>query len=264
MTSSLNARFNRFVFTLWFGFFSLLLGINQLANATTESFDSAAITAIDVNIAPDYLEQFGFAIPVPQLISRVAHNLVQSQLPVVTDTKTPSSHRLDITLGQLKNAATPVGFSFYSGNADPRAPNFQKADVIPINCRLSAKANPKQMIELAMTFNANDLINNLHNGATQAKIVDTLIDDMSTACFNLLDDMTWTPAVHTNAVQPERLKPTWLPQVHVETVSKPALPAITTNNTPVAPEINDTEPRKQMIIHNQGTPLILKFGHERQ
>jgi len=61
---------------------------------------------------------------------------------------------------------------------------------------------------------------------------------------------------------PLSIKPIWMPQVKIETIPAP-VPAGKVK-TAVHSEIDNTEERKQIIIHNQGSPLILKFGHERR
>ncbi len=68
-------------------------------------------------------------------------------------------------------------------------------------------------------------------------------------------------------------KPRWLPNVSIEVkpistlTSQPSHQVDTSadhveQKTPVI--VEQDEERKQMIIHNQGSPLILELGHQRR
>ena len=60
----------------------------------------------------------------------------------------------------------------------------------------------------------------------------------------------------------ENIKPGWMPEIRVDIENDTAL----VKTPPSATEENrdKIEPRKRMIIHNQGSPVILQFGHERK
>ncbi|MGZ8191494.1 MAG: hypothetical protein ACXWTS_09745 [Methylococcaceae bacterium] len=242
------------------GFFSVILSTASVAQTTSGQIDTAAVTDIEVRIADNHPDQFGFTLPLQQMLERVANNLAQWHFPVSVSPKKNYSHTLEAYIGLIKNDKTPVGFSFSIGNSDPRATDFQKADVIPVSCRLTANDNLKQSVELEMSFSAKQLLKGSKPHADQAKIVDKLVEDLSTVCFDLLDDLKWTkPEQHS---VPGLIQPNWMPQVKIETVPEPVPPA-TPDKTAVHSEINNSEERKQIIIHNQGTPLILKFGPDR-
>ena len=242
------------------GFFALILSAPGVAQTSPGLIDMKAVTNIEVSIADDHLEQFGFPLPLQEMRVRIADNLVQWRFPVRVAGENIYSHTLVIQIGKIKTGTTPVGFSFSSGNSDPRAAGFQKAEVMPVSCRLTANGNSRQHMELEMRFSANEFVEGLKNHRDKAKIVDSLIDAISTACFDLLDDLNW--AKPEQQLTPLMSNPTWMPQVKIETVQQP-VPAQKAK-TAVRTEINNTEERKQIIIHNQGSPLILKFGHERR
>ena len=81
-------------------------------------------------------------------------------------------------------------------------------------------------------------------------MVDKLVDQITTTCFNLLDELK-IPSVQQAQQEVTTYKPAWLPSVQV--VVK-------------APEttVEETETDKELIINNQGSPLILHMGHERR
>lgn len=240
------------------GFFAALLSTASFAQTTSGLIDTAAVTDIEVRMADDHLDQFGFTLPLPKMLEGVANNLAQWHFPVHVAGGKSYTHTLEIQIGLIKNDSTPVGFSFSSGNSDPRATEFQKADVIPVSCRLVAKENSKQNAELAMNLSAKGM---QPGHATQEKIIAGLIDAATTVCFNLLDDLKLLKP--EQSALPVVIKPTWMPQVKIETVTEP-VPVTEAGKMPVHSEINNTEERKQIIIHNLGSPLTLKLGHERR
>ncbi|TAL53038.1 MAG: hypothetical protein EPN89_01840 [Methylovulum sp.] len=242
------------------GFFALILSAPGVAQTSPGLIDMKAVTNIEVSIADDHLEQFGFPLPLQEMRGRIADNLMQWRFPVRVAGKNIYSHTLAIQIGEIKTGTTPVGFSFSSGDSDPRAAGFQKAEVMPVSCRLTANGKPRQDVELEMSFSANRLIRDLKNHGHQAKIIDQLIDNMSTVCFDLLDGLNWVKPEQQS--MPLSIKPTWMPQVKIESIPVP-VPAGKVKSA-VHSEIDNTEERKQIIIHNQGSPLILKFGHERR
>ena len=89
---------------------------------------------------------------------------------------------------------------------------------------------------------------------------DKLVDHISTVCFNLLSELDWPDKPQNQPAS--SLKPSWVPEVRIETVTSPvetgkaAVPGktVTGNN----------EGRKQIVIQNQGSPVIFSFGHERK
>ncbi len=120
------------------------------------NLDKTSITAIKFVLAEDHLEQFGFRLPLQKIVETVSNNLAEWQYPVKLSGSS-YSHKLEATLGQIANQATPVGFSFSSGNSDPRASGFQKADVLPISCRLSDIASGAVLVKMEFS-NAGDTL----------------------------------------------------------------------------------------------------------
>ena len=262
MKNPSHTRIIQAVLTVSAEFFALLLFLcaASVAQAKPQALDTRSITDIEVRIADDHLDQFGFPLPLQAMLGRIVNNLAQWRFPVRVAGGKLYSHTLILHIGEIKNDATPVGFSFSSGNSDPRAAGFQKAEVMSVGCRLTANGKPRQDVERAMSFSANGLIRDLKNHGYQAKIIDQLIDNMSTVCFDLLDGLNWVKT--EQQAMPLSIKPIWMPQVKIETIPAP-VPAGKVK-TAVHSEIDNTEERKQIIIHNQGSPLILKFGHERR
>ncbi|MCX7087025.1 MAG: hypothetical protein NTV00_03110 [Methylococcales bacterium] len=185
------------------------------------------------------------------VVQHVNENLTESGYPVGAKVGQMISHTLIVRVGSIVHSSTPAGFSFAIGNADPRALDFQKTDVLPVNCTLTAITHPEQVRDLDMNFTAS---------ATDRKALakDKLTDHISTVCFNLLRDVKWPQAKLTTAVS--KTHSSWIPEVQIETKETPIVTEKTAaESSPVA-----SEPRKEMIIHNQGSPMILHFGHERR
>jgi hypothetical protein len=207
-------------------------------------------------------------------------------LPSSAGASRSSTHKLVAVIGAPEHSSTPTGFSFSMGNSDPRALDFQKADVVPINCKLSAISHPEQSAELNMGF-ADSAITRANPDEK------ALIDHVSTVCFNLLRELNW-PIAKT-ADKPEAKANSWIPEIRIETQEANSTDSPTTapshtsaveskpattldNNAPKAtpaPEIESAksgpitkeitkEGRKVFIIHNQGNPITFKFGHERK
>ena len=250
----------------------LLMALPMMVCFAQTSLDTRTISAIDIRLNNLHPQQFDFALPLPQMAGRIKNNLAQWHYPMRMAANQPtSSHTLVIEIGLISNGKTPVGFSFVTGNSDPRAVGFQKADVLPVTCRLMGNGDGSQAVEKSQDFNAAELQGN----ATQTTIIEQLIDDMSTVCYELLEDLDWSQSsVHTTL---EPAPSVWLPKVRVETITEPtttvpatAKPKIRSETVDDSESVNDSESvdnseaRKQIIIHNQGSPLILQMGHERR
>jgi hypothetical protein len=115
--------------------------------------------------------------------------------------------------------------------------------------------------------------------------IDKLADHISTVCFNLLTEVKW-PLKEKPAAQGRTIKsPSWIPEIRIEdkvTTDDPTTTSVTSPTTssgqdvktpasekiakPEEPKvrIQRDEPRRQIIIHNQGSPVILEFGYERR
>lgn len=234
-------NYSLIVWLLWA--FSTIAGANSL--------DKTAIKSIALKIDSPALIDLGLgSSEVKTLQERVTKNLSEWRFPLVLSGADNTTHNLEVVIGKIENSSTPVGFSFSSGNSDPRAQGFQKADVLPVQCRLVSKQHPEQTAELSMSFDEKNKTVKLEH----------MIDHISTVCFDLLDDLHFL-APPSTATGAETLKmPAWMPSVKVETVTVP-LPKVETTDEKEVPM--PVEERKQLIIQNQGSPLILKMGHDR-
>ncbi|MGZ5059358.1 MAG: hypothetical protein ACXWE3_12935 [Methylobacter sp.] len=208
--------------------------------------DTAAIKRIEFRIGTVKQASLKPILAQQGLANRIGQNLAGWGYPVGAKDNQAFSHTLTAEVGLIEHSETPPGFSFSSGNSDPRALDFQKTDVLPIGCELSSIADPKQTTYLYIDFAAA-------NSASEAQ----LLDHISTVCFNLLSELKW-PDKSQN--QPSSsFKPSWIPEVRIETVTSPD----EAGKADAPGKEKEAEGRKQIIIHNQGSPVILKFGHER-
>jgi hypothetical protein len=178
------------------------------------------------------------------MTTRITKNLADWGYPMGSKDIQTFSHTLTTEIGLIKHSQTPPGFSFSSGNSDPRAIDFQKSNVLPISCELTSITQPTETAYLHMDFVAE-------NSVSEAK----LVDHISTVCFNLLSELNWPDK--TQHQTSSSFKPSWIPEVRIETETSPGQA-----EKVIAPG-KEVEGRKQIIIHNQGSPVILKFGHER-
>lgn len=209
------------------------------------AFDTRSINQIEFKLGTIKESSLKSAQHQQDRITRITRNLADWGYPLGDTNKPLFSHSLTAEIGLIEHSTTPPGFSFSSGNSDPRAIDFQKSDVLPIGCELKSIAQPEQSTYLTMDFAAGSSISE-----------DKLIDHISTVCFNLLSELNW-PVKVTN--QPfSSMKPAWIPEVRIETISTPIEAGKTDSSD------KTSEERKQIIIHNQGSPVIFSFGHERR
>lgn len=207
---------------------------------------------------------------------QIGKNLADWAYPIAPQIKLPTSHTMTILIGTPEHSSTPAGFSFSLGNSDPRALDFQKANVVPITCRLTALNQLEQSAELNMGFSDSAVIGSNPN-------LNDLADHASTVCFNLLKEVNWPVKTKADKIKPNTNS--WMPEIRIEqeqpaaeTTIKPATDSTVEPSTapvqktqekpeaksrPVTKEINK-EGRKVYIIHNQGNPVTFKFGHERK
>lgn len=274
----------------------LLLSLLTACSGITER-STVEIHADDVKALHFVLPQaslFGQPLPTETISQRVSDNLKQWGY-VFSDAGDPgATHSLTAEIGAIQHGSTPVGFSFSAGNSDPRALDFQKNDILPIHCYLAPLGRPDERAAVTLEVLADDYSNNTQDSSSNA-----LIDDISTACFNLLESLEVKP----NAPPEKGLTgPSWIPEIRIEVEEVPEQPQA---NAPSVPrqatpspatseiaEDDDLEPnsaetredsdaririeesatpqqsqgktRKRIIIHNQGNPIILQFGHERK
>ena len=217
-----------------------------------------AVTSIDLQLDEQNLQQFAVVLQATEIKNAIASNLKEWSFPL--DTKEGLfSHRLVASVGVMKFGSTPAGFSFSSGNSDPRSPDFQKADVVPISCRLSRTDRPEASFELNASFSAPKA-----SEKTSANMSHELTDRLSTLCYDLLDKLPRKALPKASGTPSQtQIKPNWIPNIRVEVQEKP-VPAV---NTPTVSDPSVTveeETQKTLIIHNQGNPLTITIGHERK
>lgn len=236
--------------TLWLLSLTLTVGWTRAETAA----DTGIINSIEFELAADNTDQFGVSLLASDIATRVRANLAEWEYPLPNSG--PYSHRLQARMGKITHSETPVGLSFSSGNSDPRAMDFQKADVLPVECVFSKIDSDTVIAEAKSTFSAHAL-NSEHD---PAYVADKLVDQISTVCLNLLEDLPRPQS--QQPVNSRSFKPKWMPDVRVEVKEVPVVPASDGAATTVKP--NNVELKKEIIIHNQGTPVIFTFGHERR
>jgi hypothetical protein len=253
-----------------------------------------SVGAILLRLEPDNLD----TASLDKLAAQVAANLAGWGYAIdgTADSQTRYTHSMWVSVGQIDRQSTPTGFSFGVGNSDPRSPDFQQAAVLPVTCRLESNTHAQQSARVTLRFVAEDVLKTAASAQAGAKL-GVWVNHIGTACFNLLSDLhikrprqairatlsgadtsAWipevrievrknplppqaaTPSVPTVPDQPARVRPTAeapKSQAHGPSATRPVEPALQT-------ETQDDEGRKQIIIHNQGSPVILEFGYERK
>jgi hypothetical protein len=242
-----------------------------------------SVKGLSFGVAPENLGQSFGKAETRQLASQIARNLHSWGFPVSAADEPGSegaTHSLEGRVGQITHKSTPPGMSFTLGNSDPRALEFQKADVVPITCALANRSHPRDVVtltgEFAVEFGLDDLI-----GRKSARTpMDYYVDRIGTVCLNLLLELKIERPKQAAATPGE---PTWIPEVRIEVRDKPDAaphPSAVQAATPVAPALEreapsenairtettqkESDTRKQVIIHNRGVPVILEFGYERK
>ena len=255
-----------------------LVGCTQQPVKTQRTIDLSNPGQIEFHIKASEITQ-----SIESLTKTVAANLQGWDYPIGRDNGQSVSHSLTAMVGTVVRGSSPTGFSYSAGNSDPRSLDFQKMDVLPISCQLKSNAHPEQLSELSMDFMADK--------SDKAYLAsDKLADHISTVCFNLLTEVKWPLKEKTVNHSSTTKSPSWIPEIRIEdkvttddSVTTPILPPATSSQkaapetevkTPVSPENTKTEepkvriqrdePRRQIIIHNQGAPMILEFGYERR
>jgi hypothetical protein len=239
-----------------------LSGSECLLAGDSTWIDKASVRNIEFTLDDDGLDQFDIALNKTALAAQIAKNLADANFPINKASEKAFSHTLDAKVSRIEHQDTPSGFSFSIGDSDPRGEDFQKADVITVECTLTANKNARKTVKEIMEFSAN----RLKTLKDKNKITDALTDYISAACYDLLEDLALDESSETQADGGVTVKrPRWMPNIRIEVQNETA-PAASNAGTkmenpgnPVIPE----EPRKKMIIHNQGTPVIIKFGHDR-
>lgn len=237
----------------------MLAGMECLSADDIGGIDKASVRNIEVRLDDDNLDQFGISLPKSSIIAQIVKNLAGANFPVHKSAEKAFSHTLNAHLSRIEHQDTPSGFSFTMGNSDSRAEDFQKADVITVECALIVNKNPQETAKQTMEFSANSL----KKLKDVNKIAATLADHVSAACYNLLEDLaldeSGAPAAEGRSIK----KPRWMPDIRIEVINEEPTPAKNNAGANVEKPANTEEPHKKMIIHNEGTPVILKFGYER-
>lgn len=256
-----NSMFKALFLTVILCFLPACTGLYRQAETP---FDISQIENIRFNF--DHPASFGTNLPEQAIATKVAANLAEWGYPISADPDTQASHKLTVDIGTVSHQATPVGFSFSAGSSDPRALDFQKSDVLPITCVLSPMTKPQHRAELSMSFAAGLYLQKSIPQADQAKLIALLENDISTVCFNLLSELD-VPTRQKDSGGKSTSKPSWIPEIRLEVendadttdeIAQPQTPSENPKPTKQHP------PRKRIIIHNQGSPVIFKFGHERK
>jgi len=288
MISSLPIRAGRAVF-LPMLFAVLLSACASGPKKNDEMFNTSAVKLIQLDIEPFDQQALGISTARQEMTEQVKKNLADWGYPIEIMGGKAYTHTLKVKVDPVEHGApTPTGFSFSTGNSDPRSSDFQKADVLPVSCELTSIAHPEQSLLLSMGFTANSMPWGDKQGR-YAISSDKLVDHISTVCFNLLNDLKW-PDKTQNLVVPA-IKPSWIPEIRIETVEEPAklkeikpasdaseIPKTSvaseipkTSETPETPKTSEASTtsetkggRKQIIIYNQGSPVIIKFGYDRK
>lgn len=283
------------------------LSIFLIINAGCSSTSEKQVVELD----PDQVSNMQFRVeslstvfktPLPEekISSQVTVNLAESGYAMMQDNNA-YSHDLTVQIGSVKHSSTPVGFSFNAGNSDPRALDFQKADILPLTCSLMSRHQPEQRADLTMDFVAKRYLNATAQSSADNRMVEKLVNDMSTVCFNLLTNLQVKrqSTKQSNAT----VKSGWMPTIEIRNVPEPDAETATVTeiesesqteqkqgNTDLPVKINqpvktklsvdeqqsveikknsvvkqsNKKTRKQLIINNQGSPLTIQFGHERK
>ncbi|MGI9213399.1 MAG: hypothetical protein ACR2HF_13085 [Methylococcaceae bacterium] len=243
---------------------TLLLGVSLLSACTT------GIKPDNRLPHPEAVRQILFRMDPEDWSRDISRNLQSWNYPVASETQeldASPTHILSAAVGRVEQSSTPAGLSFSMGSSDPRAPDFQKATVVPVVCTLRSADKPDESAALTMRFTSNP-----DRPDSRA----ALINHISTACYNLLSDLRIPRKSKTGT--PSTTVPSWMPEVRIEIKEQPktspqrtpaTLPDPAPVDEPASPaslqtEQTSPEGRKQMIIHNQGTPVILEFGYDRK
>lgn len=243
----------------------LLCGISACSGLTRKPetpFDPAKIAGIRFNFGQ--AELFGVMLPERDIATKVSGNLAEWGYPIGAEPAPHQTHSLTVEIGGIQHEATPVGFSFSAGNSDPRALDFQKSDVLTITCVLTPNAQPQHRAELSMGFVADAYLNDTDRAADRTKLVDLLENDISTVCFNLLSELNVPIRKDDNGKT--KSKPGWIPEIRLEIENDKATTATVSQQTTSSDKSSQSQKtqRKRIIIHNQGSPVIFKFGHKRK
>jgi hypothetical protein len=224
--------------------------------------------------------------------SKIADNLKSWGYPLQAagSAAKPASHRLETWVGKAERKSLPPGFSLSFGSQDLRAPERQQTDVVKVGCTLLPNEGKEGKISLSGEFSAYGAGQSVFDGMAGSKSQeDFYVDRIGSVCLNLLEELK----VAKESGQAS-LAPAWMPAMRIEIKTKPGVTKPGISAPPPAPAAADSKPaakpadaaasqpvsppekpairteeksasgdgRKQMIIHNQGSPIILEFGYD--
>lgn len=239
----------------------IFMGLTQntiilAAPAIPEEMLKMPITTISIEFNPADLNPFGTHLSAPLIEQQIAVNLRQWSFPIQVDNP-ESSHRLLIKIGEIHRGSTPVGFSFNTGNSDPRALDFQKADVMPISCSLFSTQQPSLRYELTRHITAPEV-----SAYSSTTLTPLLINQLSTVCFDLLDKWPHEKLAAMSDAHASRPIPNWLPGIRM-TIQENALPKRQPLHSDET-DNNSQDMQKTLMIHNNGDPVSITLGYERK
>lgn len=285
---------------------AILIGLNVAACAVGDKprptlSAPEKVTEISFALSPDNFAHRATAGQLRELTETISGNLKSLGYPIrPLPAKEPgSAYRLEGQIGKPEKQATPPGMTLSFGNPDPRALDFQKANVLPVTCVLRSPDRADKPILLSGAFSLPADVDELLGTPVKPVPLDFYVDRIGTVCLNLLAELkiprtesagpaaAWKPAVSieirdkptapapaTPAVPASPARPATpavpassaQPATEAEAASPPPPPAESPASSPVQTEtrVNPEDQRKQLIIHNLGTPVILEFGYERQ
>jgi hypothetical protein len=279
-----------------------LIGLNVTACAVGEKPRPSLsaperVTDMAFSLSPDNFEHSASAGQLRELAGTISGNLKSLGYPVspAPAGRHGPAYRLEARIGKPEKQATPAGLSFNFGNSDPRALDFQKANVLPVTCLLRPPDPAGKPVKLTAGYSLPADVDALLGTPEKPVPADFYVDRIGTVCLNLLAELKIPKAA------PAGPAPAWVPSVNIEIRDKPEAPApaaptvpaaqaVPAAPAPAAPakaggaasappppaetpagnpvttesRVNPEDRRKQLIIHNMGTPLILEFGYERQ
>lgn len=247
-----------------------------LCAALRAAADTGPLLSLD--IADANLPQFRHFAGVPALSGQVQTGLEAMGYRFAGPGET--GYRLTAMLGLLGRQATPVGFSFNSGDSNPRGLNFQTALVLPVHCGLSRPgAGAAEAATDRNVAAGEDLLD-----AAADKLNAALAEQIVATCLETLQQakLPGTPA----AAAQQDFHPALPIAIQVENRPEPAGNGGdgNGNGAPAAQRDQDsgqtqgaagTAPAaaaqpagdaadKRIIIYNRGTPIILQFGPDRR
>lgn len=268
----------------WFLLFLVLSGCASKVAEQNPSFDPGKVGNMQFILDPS--EELSTIVEKDRDIpANIAENLAGWGYAISSRDEVEQSHNLTALVGKIKLGSTPVGFSFTVGNSNPRALDYQKEEIVPITCYLSSKDDADKITaELTMDFAGKKFLKYKDSEQHHAELVAQLIDDISTVCYNLLSGLN--VPTHTAELPTDNTThvPAWAPAISIETIPADASTPLHTKPVPAVdaptdpkqpsqspdntPETNHQrimkDPRKRIIIRNQGSDVIFTFGHERK